>query len=1503
VDPALWELLRAEAGAGGDRVLEAIIRLARPGIEIPDVRIVSRFGTVATCRIRTRDVIAVRARPDVISVKAARGLSPGFEPATGPPDPATPALPSMYATDVRRSPGLTLTGAGVVVASVDWGVDVDSAALRWPDDPAAIGEGHRPGGTRFLSFWDQRDQAAGPRPDPYGYGTVHDREQIDRALQGPRPYEQLGYHPAIADRQGRGTHGLHVIDIAAGNGRAGGPVGIAPDADLLFVHLADRNTGGLANFGDSVRLLEAVDFISRAAGSRPCVINISAGRICGPKDGSTLVERAFDELLDAMPGRFVVNSAGNYFAWRTHSCGTIAPGETRSLTFVTGPGDITVNELEIWYDGADELTVRIDPPGYAAARPVCLGERSDLLIDGRVVGRVYHRKHDPNNGDNHIVAFLDPIGYAGPWTVTLEARRVSSGRFHAWIERDDSCPDCQARFTPDDSNAATTIGTITTSRLPLIVGAYDGHDPARTAATFSSAGPTRDGRGKPDLAAPGVSVLAGRSAPVSAGRNPGLLVRKSGTSMATPHVTGAVALCLQAAGIRLRAREIRSLVLGSCDPAAGPDPEGRLGRGYLNIPRLLAEVQRALATPAIALVAKEPTMNADDFLLLLAAAPATAYREYLYCPRGQLARWIDDRYDVVAKPGQRVDRALQRGDLLIEVVLGRMSDGSCIVLDGPELEALGSRSRLLQGQLILRPLPRVEMSEPMPVEPTSAAETGVLDRLIDQGLSGNQITDALSYVRHSGQSGAGAGLGERYDRSAESHGGAEQAEERLESGKHLRVEDSSGTEGWFKAEERHDPGELVWGEGLSGRERYGAGVLYGTSQHEPEQSDDEQSPTGFEETLPNGWQNVMFRAIFGGERRINALVKIGRDAGAPADGAVRTEAVNLLRLPFPHPAQTGGIPCEQHARIRAPAHRDLPSASPHLRIFTGRYESISTTGKRYFWAINQAGTAVIAIRTKRDWASNSKDYWMLRGDLQADGTAMLFQADKPEAFWGYLQEEPDRRIRWHDGSYLGPDGNRRIVDGTADRDEVLELTVNNRPTLMESLWHSPDRKLSVLLQQSEWFPLSPEQLRFIESSVSSDLLRDLIGDYLATPAGVTFREKQAKDRAAGRLANYIANILWDGDPATRPELVLKGQATLPHGHHNNAQLAAHVAKVWLAYFKLNHEGLKRSYLDWLTEFIQDKKLDSLSKMLDISMDPARAKGTYQYRLTLEVVSAGIVYAEGTLRVEKLTAPRWPGKGTLSYNFGAVALGKPRLPSRDQVFDLVVSTPQEWQPGDFEGTLWLGTVTASAGASPAKAGAKITGGFLNSKNGMSIALEDGDVFLETGVPHGKKDKPKITIAAEGMVGSVSRSDSGRLDLSRPFVASASVIGNLATATHFCFGSSLLTPAARQLLRFVCADQLAALDSEASQIIIIGHTDRPDTDLRNDELSRLRAENVRTALCDILGPALKVPSDRILWMGLGELVARLKLRPDRLRNPADRRVDVLINGTLVASLKGD
>src|SRR5262249_11617217 len=157
------------------------------------------------------------------------------------------------------------------------------------------------------------------------------------------PYAALGYHPGDADRDGFGAHGTLCMDIAAGNGLAGGPSGIAPKAALAFVHLADCGTSGLANLGDSVRILEAVDFIARTAGPRPWVINMSVGRCGGPHDGCTLVELALDSLLKAAPGRCVVNSAGNYFASCTHASGLLETGQVRSLTVITHEADLTPN--------------------------------------------------------------------------------------------------------------------------------------------------------------------------------------------------------------------------------------------------------------------------------------------------------------------------------------------------------------------------------------------------------------------------------------------------------------------------------------------------------------------------------------------------------------------------------------------------------------------------------------------------------------------------------------------------------------------------------------------------------------------------------------------------------------------------------------------------------------------------------------------------------------------------------------------------------------------------------------------------------------------------------------------------------------------------------------------------------------------------------------------------------------------------------------------------------
>ncbi|TDC52901.1 hypothetical protein E1212_07085 [Jiangella ureilytica] len=672
MDPALWQLLRAERSTP-DREIEAIVRLRDAQAVVPGVRLVARFGPIATCRLAAGDVRAVRRHPAVRSLKASRRYGPdparriGADGVPGGPRPG----------DVRRPPELNaagLTGDGVVVGVVDWGLDVDHPAFR---DAA--------GRTRLLALWDQRDGRAdgdacadGGSPAPYGYGRVHGRAAVEAALRTGDPYAALGYHPADADRGG-GSHGTHVTAIAAG---------LAPAAALVFVHLADRGTGGLATLGDSVRLLEAADFVRRTAAGRPWVINLSVGRHGGPHDGRTLLELAFDELLGATTGALVVQSAGNYFRARAHAAGTVTPGTTRTLTFRTRPGDPSRNELEIWYDGGDRFDVRLTPPGSAPGPWARLGEQVPVVAGGDTVGRLYHRFRDPNNHDHHVDAFLEPTAPAGDWTVSLRAADVAGGRFDAWLERDDRCGPCQPRFVARDVARTGTVGTIATGRLPLVVGAYDARDPAAPLAPFSSAGPTRDGRGKPDLLAPGVAVLSARSAPPGSRVSAGALTRKSGTSMAAPHVTGAVALCLQATAGRLGAVELRRLVLDAVRPAPRASPPGRAGAGYLDLTRLAAILSTVRDRP------EEAVMAADR-----SVTPAQAFRELLYRPGGELASWVGQHFAVLARPGQDVAAGSDRGDLLVDVPLGRPGPGTVTTL--PREQA--ASWRLGPGQLLLRP--------------------------------------------------------------------------------------------------------------------------------------------------------------------------------------------------------------------------------------------------------------------------------------------------------------------------------------------------------------------------------------------------------------------------------------------------------------------------------------------------------------------------------------------------------------------------------------------------------------------------------------------------------------------------------------------------------------------------------------------------------------------------------------------------------------------------------
>ncbi len=107
---------------------------------------------------------------------------------------------------------------------------------------------------------------------------------------------------------------------------------------------------------------------------------------------------------------------------------------------------------------------------------------------------------------------------------------------------------------------ASTVGSPGCARLVTTIGASTDGD---AVASFSSRGPTGDGRVKPDLVFPGVGIVAAQAAGTQLGSvvEPGY-ISLNGTSMATPHASGSACLLLQA-NPELTPAQVKSALLNT----------------------------------------------------------------------------------------------------------------------------------------------------------------------------------------------------------------------------------------------------------------------------------------------------------------------------------------------------------------------------------------------------------------------------------------------------------------------------------------------------------------------------------------------------------------------------------------------------------------------------------------------------------------------------------------------------------------------------------------------------------------------------------------------------------------------------------------------------------------------------------------------------------------------------------------------------------------------------
>lgn len=531
--------------------------------EGPDMglHVTSVAGDVAAVSIPAQNLDLLKSHPDVVYVEASRSLKDETDVssvAIGLSDPETGS---------RLVPG---GGRGAIIGVIDSGFD-----LTHPCFLDAQGK------TRILSAWDQVGGGGSP-PTGFDYGVEYTRQAIG-ARAAARSILVIKNHPMA------GAHGTYIAGIAAGNGRPHGIYkGIAPEAELVLV--AYRND---VPVGGSAFVLDAIHYISevaRAAG-RPAVINISQGDNLGAHDGTSLLERAIDNLSGGAD-LLVVTSAGNERGGPAchHARGEVAKGQEAVLPFaLTNDAGHPVDgdTIEVWYRRGDRFAVALRSPDGRTSELVPPGE--DRALDHPAGGRahVYSELAHPTNGDNHIGVILGKGDrwQDGTWGLVLRGEEVTRGDFDAWSDRPNGVTVIGFEADKEDSCTVTLPGN---ARRAVTVGSFvsrrevDGEGAGLKGgmAAGSSIGPTRDGRVKPDLTAPGSLVMAPR---MRQDESPTSYDMMAGTSVAAPHVSGVIAL-LWGLWPRCPADLIRTALYSSArrDQFTGATPNTSWGRGKLD---------------------------------------------------------------------------------------------------------------------------------------------------------------------------------------------------------------------------------------------------------------------------------------------------------------------------------------------------------------------------------------------------------------------------------------------------------------------------------------------------------------------------------------------------------------------------------------------------------------------------------------------------------------------------------------------------------------------------------------------------------------------------------------------------------------------------------------------------------------------------------------------------------------------------------------------------------
>lgn len=505
---------------------------------------------IVTATVDLSTVEALSSEPSIKFIEAATPVKSRMDQ----------ARKMAHVDEIHRGDGelnnIPYKGKDVVVGVVDYGFQYSHPAFRYDDNTAD---------TRIKRVWEQSgsSQKYG-KPEGFSYGFELDTQE---------EIFQREYDARMSDDVG---HGTHVAGIAAGADMDHIYYGVAPQSDLVFVS---------SNLSSNTSVTDGVKYVFDYAESvgKPAVVNLSLGSHVGPHDGTSTMDRIMDNLQG--PGKIIVGAAGNEGADEFHASKTFS--ETDSLLQTTISFFSNSNKyayVDIWGDVNKDFEYKFvivkksnkallyESPFYSASNDTTMtvemagyhDTNTDSVI-ANAKAKVSSQLNAINNKYNVTVNVnCNKLpGYGVYLGIVLKAK---DGTVHMWAD------DVYAGLSDnnidgwDDGNAECSVGEIggTGNRI-ISVGAivsryFNYSKPYNNLASFSSLGPTPDGRVKPDITAPGCYVISSipnsnrvvNSYSFAEAINFTFEGKKQyyaymqGTSMSSPFVAGVVATWLQA---------------------------------------------------------------------------------------------------------------------------------------------------------------------------------------------------------------------------------------------------------------------------------------------------------------------------------------------------------------------------------------------------------------------------------------------------------------------------------------------------------------------------------------------------------------------------------------------------------------------------------------------------------------------------------------------------------------------------------------------------------------------------------------------------------------------------------------------------------------------------------------------------------------------------------------------------------------------------------------------